>query len=176
MNVYEASSMTRDSSRCGERRRRCPPGLTEERRAWVSQGGEEGRWLHCSWSWACWVHLAPWPDGKEAVPRDLITRGEMLRCELPNYESPGHTCSLEAHQCYRYWKIILAANFKLRRVPSGLQMQKKKSRLSLKKKSQNSSITATKPLWNHYFKPDLHASFAGVTMNAYEENLLKAQI
>ena len=122
MNVYEASSMTRDSSRCGERRRRCPPGLTEERRAWVSQGGEEGRWLHCSWSWACWVHLAPWPDGKEAVPRDLITRGEMLRCELPNYESPGHTCSLEAHQCYRYWKIILAANFKLRRVPSGLQM------------------------------------------------------
>ena len=58
--------------------------------------------------------LAPWPDGKEAVPRDLITRGEMLRCELPKYESPGHTCSLEAQQCYRYWKIILAANFKLR--------------------------------------------------------------
>ena len=42
MNVYEAASTT-GNSRCGERRGRCPPGLTEGRRAWVSQGGEGGQ-------------------------------------------------------------------------------------------------------------------------------------
>lgn len=29
---------------------------------------------------------------------DLITRAEMLRCKLPNYESPGYTRSQEADQ------------------------------------------------------------------------------
>lgn len=91
--------------------------------------------LHCSWSWARWVHLAPRPDGKELATRSHY-RSEMLRCELPNYESPGHTCSLEAHQCYRYWKIILAANLSSE-FHQGYKCRKKKSRLSLKKKKNH---------------------------------------
>ena len=60
-----------------------------------------------------WVHVASWPDGKEAVPRDVITRGEILRCELSSYESPGHTGFPGARQCYRYWKNNLGSKFKL---------------------------------------------------------------
>lgn len=104
--------------------------------------------LHCSWSRARWVHLAPWPDGKEAVPRDLITGGEMLRCELPNYESPGHTCSLEAHQCYRYWKIILAANLSSDEFHQGYKCRKRSLGFLLKKKKK-----ITEPLDNSYKTP-----------------------
>ena len=121
--------------------------------AW-QRGGEpgylkverEGRWLHCSWSRARWVHLAPWPDGKEAVPRDLITGGETLRCELPNYESPGHTCSLEAHQCCRYWKIILAANLSSDEFHQGYKCRKRS--LGFLKKKQTNHKTPPQQLQN----------------------------
>lgn len=36
--------------------------------------------------------------GRKLALGDLITRAEMLRCKLPNYESPGHTRSQEADQ------------------------------------------------------------------------------
>lgn len=122
MNVYEVSSMTRDSSRCGER---------EEEDALRLTGGGEPGYLKVEREGTATLLMVmgtlgssgPTADGR-ACAEDLVgARCSGVSC--PNYESPGHTCSLEAHQCYRYWKIILAANLSSDEFHQGYKCRKR---------------------------------------------------